>query len=113
MIEKEIEQETVIVIGRGTDDHVQEIDTKKDVMMIEDLLRVETTGEMIEVEVVLLVDEEAEEMQAKKAIMISLARREGALRLKELSQSRNARDLGLLGMSDHLALRGSLLCKPR
>lgn len=113
MIEKETEQEIVIAIGRGKDDHVQEIDTKKDVMMIEDLHRGETTGEMIEVEVVLLVDEEAEETQAKKAIMISLARREGALRLKALFQFLNARDLGLLGMSDHLALSRSLLCKPR
>lgn len=113
MIEKETVQETVIAIGRGKDDPAQEIDTKKDVMMIEDLLREEMTGEMTEAEVVLPVDEEVEETQAKKAIMISLARREGALRLKELFQSRNARDLGLLGMLDHLALRGLLLCKPR
>lgn len=106
-----IEQEIGIVSSvKGREDLDLGIGMKIVVMMIEDLRLEGTTEGMIEV--VLVRREEVEvvgEMLVKKAIMISLAQKEGAQRQKELSRFQSARDLGLLGMLDHLGSSRSLL----
>ena len=108
-----IEQEIEIVSSvKGREDLDPGRGMKNVGMMIEDLRLEETREGMIEValvrrEVVQVVGETL----VKKAIMISLARREGAQRQKELSRSQSARDLGLLGMLDHLGLSRLLLCR--